>query len=106
MITGSGGNAGSQASVSVIRALSLGEIEFKSMFKVLWKEVRVAVLCGITLAAANFVKLILFDLRSYSGPGDAVQIALVVSLTLVGRHDRHGKDRRLQPAAARQQNRL
>ncbi len=84
MITGSGGNAGSQASVSVIRALSLGEIEFKSMFKVLWKEVRVAVLCGITLAAANFVKLILFDLRSYSGPGDAVQIALVVSLTLVG----------------------
>ena len=72
MITGSGG------------ALSLGEIEFKSMFKVLWKEVRVAVLCGITLAAANFVKLILFDLRSYSGPGDAVQIALVVSLTLVG----------------------
>ena len=84
MITGSGGNAGSQASVSVIRALSLGEIEFKSMFKVLWKEVRVAVLCGITLAAANFVKLILFDLRSSSGTGDAVQIALVVSLTLVG----------------------
>ena len=84
MITGSGGNAGSQASVSVIRALSLGEIEFKSMFKVLWKEVRVAVLCGITLAAANFVKLILFDLRSSSGTGDPVQIALVVSLTLVG----------------------
>ena len=77
MITGSGGNAGSQASVSVIRALSLGEIEFKSMFKVLWKEVRVAVLCGITLAAANFVKLILFDLRSYSGTGDPVQISLV-----------------------------
>ncbi len=66
MITGSGGNAGSQASVSVIRALSLGEIEFKSMFKVLWKEVRVAVLCGITLAAANFVKLILFDLARSS----------------------------------------
>ena len=84
MITGSGGNAGSQASVSVIRALSLGEIEFKSMFKVLWKEIRVAVLCGITLAAANFAKLILFDLRSYAGPGDPVQIALVVSLTLVG----------------------
>ncbi len=41
-------------------------------------------LCGITLAAANFVKLILFDLRSYSGTGDPVQIALVVSLTLVG----------------------
>ncbi|MEE0957130.1 MAG: magnesium transporter [Ruminococcus sp.] len=84
MITGSGGNAGSQASVSVIRALSLGEIEFKSMFAVLWKEIRVAVLCGLTLAAANFFKLLFFDLRSYSGVGDPIQIALVVSLTLVG----------------------
>ncbi|MBQ2212014.1 MAG: magnesium transporter, partial [Ruminococcus sp.] len=65
MITGSGGNAGSQASVSVIRALSLGEIEFKSMFKVLWKELRVAVLCGLTLATANFIKLLLFDLRGH-----------------------------------------
>ena len=81
MITGSGGNAGSQASVSVIRALSLGEIEFKSMFVVLWKELRVAVLCGLTLAAANFIKLMLFDLR---GHDNAFVIALVVSLTLVG----------------------
>ena len=81
MITGSGGNAGSQAAVSVIRALSLGEIEFKSMFKVLWKELRVAALCGLTLAAANFVKLMVFDLR---GNENAVVIALVVSLTLVG----------------------
>ena len=81
MITGSGGNAGSQASVSVIRALSLGEIEFKSMFKVLWKELRVAALCGLKLAAANFVKLMVFDLR---GNENAVVIALVVSLTLVG----------------------
>ena len=84
MITGSGGNAGSQASVSVIRALSLGEIEFKSIFKVLWKELRVAILCGVTLAVANFFKLLLFDLRGYSGTGDPVLIALVVSLTLVG----------------------
>ena len=81
MIAGSGGNAGSQASVSVIRALSLGEIEFKSMFTVLWKELRVAVLCGLTLAAANFIKLMLFDLR---GHDNAFVIALVVSLTLVG----------------------
>lgn len=81
MITGSGGNAGSQASVSVIRALSLGEIEFKSMFKVLWKELRVSVLCGITLAAANFIKLIFFDLR---GSDNAILIAFVVSITLVG----------------------
>ena len=84
MITGSGGNAGSQASVSVRRALSLGEIEFKNMFGVIWKEIRVAVLCGLTLAVANFFKLLFFDLRSYTGTGDPVQIALVVSATLVG----------------------
>jgi magnesium transporter len=84
MITGSGGNAGSQASVSVIRALSLGEIEFKSMFKVLWKELRVAILCGATLAAANFFKLMFFDLRNYDGKGEPVLIALVVSLTIFG----------------------
>ena len=81
MITGSGGNAGSQASVSVIRALSLGEIHFKSIFLVLWKECRVSILCGITLAAANFVKLLLFDLN---GQENAFMIALVISLTLVG----------------------
>ena len=82
MITGSGGNAGSQSSVSVIRALSLGEIQFKSIFLVLWKEFRVSILCGITLAAANFVKLLLFDLH---GQENAFMIALVISLTLVGR---------------------
>ena len=81
MITGSGGNAGSQASVSVIRALSLGEIHFKSIFLVLWKEFRVSILCGITLAVANFVKLLLFDLN---GQENAFMIALVISLTLVG----------------------
>lgn len=81
MITGSGGNAGSQASVSVIRALSLGEIYFRSIFLVLWKEFRVSILCGITLAAANFVKLLLFDLN---GQENAFMIALVISLTLVG----------------------
>ena len=81
MITGSGGNAGSQASVSVIRALSLGEIHFRSIFLVLWKEFRVSILCGITLAAANFVKLLLFDLN---GQENAFMIALVMSLTLVG----------------------
>ena len=81
MITGSGGNAGSQASVSVIRALSLGEIEFKSMFRVLWKELRVSILCGATLAAANFIKLMIFDLN---GNPNAFMIALVVSLTLLG----------------------
>lgn len=81
MITGSGGNAGSQASVSVIRALSLGEIEFKNILRILWKELRVSLLCGLTLAVANFIKLMAFDLRGESG---ALLIAIVVSLTLLG----------------------
>lgn len=81
MITGSGGNAGSQASVSVIRALSLGEVEFKDLFVILWKEIRVSLLCGVTLATANFIKLMVFDLN---GHDNAFVIALVVSLTLVG----------------------
>lgn len=81
MITGTGGNAGSQASVSVIRSLSLGEIKFRNVFKVLWKEFRVSILCGITLAAANFAKLMIFDLR---GVENGVFVGLVVSLTLVG----------------------
>ena len=58
MLMDTGGNAGSQASVSIIRGLSLNEIEFKDIFDAMWKEIRVAVLCGITLSAANFVKLL------------------------------------------------
>ena len=75
MLMDTSGNAGSQASVSIIRALSLGDVEFRDIFKVLWKEIRVAVLVGITLAAANFVKLMIID-----KPGFLV--ALVVCLTL------------------------
>lgn len=76
MLMDSGGNAGSQASVSVIRSLSLSEIEYKDSIKVLWKEFRVAILCGITLALANFVKLMLID-------NVGLTISLVVCLTLV-----------------------
>ena len=76
MLMDSGGNAGSQASVSVIRSLSLDEIEFKDIFKVMWKEIRVALLCGITLAAANFIKLLLLDKV-------AMPIATVVCSTLL-----------------------
>ena len=61
MLMDTGGNAGGQASVTVIRGLSLGEIEYADVPKVVWKEIRVAVLCGLTLAAANFVKLMVFD---------------------------------------------
>lgn len=61
MLMGTGGNAGSQASVTVIRGLSLGEIEFEDVLKVVWKEFKVAIICGMTLAIANFIKLILID---------------------------------------------
>lgn len=76
MLMDTGGNAGGQASVTIIRGLSLNEIEFKDMLKIIWKEARVAVLCGITLAAANFVKIMLIDRVT-------VIVALVVCLTLV-----------------------
>jgi len=61
MMMDTGGNSGSQASVTVIRALSLGDVEFADIFQVIWKEFRVAIMCGVTLTAANFVKLMLFD---------------------------------------------
>ena len=61
MLMDTGGNSGSQAAVSVIRSISLGELEFKDILRVVWKEIRVAVLCGVTLAAVNFVKIYLVD---------------------------------------------
>ena len=76
MLMDTGGNSGSQASVSIIRGLSLHEIEFRDFFRVIWKEIRVAVLCGITLAGINFVKLMLLD--HVTGT-----IALIVCATLV-----------------------
>lgn len=75
MLMGTGGNSGSQASVAVIRGLSLDEIEFSDIFRVQWKEIRVSVMCGITLAAANVLKLMFLDRVG-------VSIALVVSLAL------------------------
>ena len=61
MLMDTGGNSGSQASVTVIRSISLGDIEFSDIFKVLWKEIRVAFFCSITLAAISFGKLIIVD---------------------------------------------
>ncbi|MCR4756608.1 magnesium transporter [Butyrivibrio sp. INlla18] len=76
MLMDTGGNAGSQASVSIIRGLSLKEIEFEDIFKIIWKEIRVAVLCGLTLACANFLKLILLDRVT-------ITVAAVICLTLL-----------------------
>lgn len=76
MLMGTGGNAGGQTSVTIIRGLSLNEIEFKDSFRVLWKEVRVAVICGTILAGANFLKLLWFDRVG-------IMVAAVVCLTLM-----------------------
>lgn len=76
MLMDTAGNAGGQSSVTIIRGLSLCEIEFKDIIKVIWKEMRVALLCGITLAIANMVKLLLIDKVT-------MPVAIVVNLTLV-----------------------
>ena len=81
MLMGTAGNSGSQASVTVIRSLSLNELQFGDFCAVLWKEVRVAVLCGVVLSIANFLKIILVDnLLFYAQI--PILVALVVSLTL------------------------
>ncbi len=82
MLMDTGGNSGSQASVSIIRSLALGEVEFRDVLRVVWKELRVSIVCGTTLAAANFAKIMLFDnlvLKS----GISMSVALVVCLTIL-----------------------
>ena len=81
MLMGSGGNAGGQSSVTIIRGISLGEIDFKDLFKVIFKEFKVSLLCAVTMCAANFVKIILVDLRAEFTLVN-LTIAAVVSLTL------------------------
>jgi magnesium transporter len=76
MLMDTGGNAGGQASVTVIRGLSLGEIDYRDVPKVVWKEIRVALLCGLCLGGANFCKLMIFDRTG-------VLVAFVVCITLV-----------------------
>ena len=80
MIMGTGGNAGGQASVTIIRGLSLDEIRLKDAFWVVWKELRVSLLCGLTLAPFAFLKVMYLD-GLYAEP-DGVRISLIVSATL------------------------
>ena len=61
MFMDTGGNAGGQSSVTIIRSISLGEVQFRDMLRIIWKEIRVAALCGVTLAIVNFGKLLLID---------------------------------------------
>ncbi len=83
IIMGTGGNSGAQSSTAIIRSLSLGDTEPKDTLKVIWKEWRVALLCGLTLAAVNFVKMLLVDNLLLGNPDVDYTIALIVSLAIV-----------------------
>ena len=76
MLMDTGGNAGGQSSVTIIRGISLNEIQFRDLFKVIWKEIRVAMLVGVTLSLTNLIRLTVFDRVEFT-------IALVVCITLI-----------------------
>lgn len=76
MLMDTGGNAGSQTNVSVVRSLSIQELEFSDLPAVMWKELRVSLLCGLTLALLSFAKLMLLDHVGFA-------VSLAVSLALV-----------------------
>ncbi len=84
MLMNTAGNGGSQSSVTVIRALSLGDIEFSDIFKVVWKELRVALICSAALSVVNFAKMYLIDYLIFHNfdPGRHIEEILVVSITL------------------------
>jgi len=82
MLMDTGGNSGSQSSVTVIRAISLGELEFSDLGRVIWKEVRTAVLCGVVLSLLCVGKIMLVDRLLLNTPDVDISVALVVGLTL------------------------
>ena len=82
MLMDTGGNSGSQSSVTVIRALSLGELSFSDIGRVIWKEIRTAVLCGVALAAACFLKILLVDRLLMGNEDVSIMVALVVCITM------------------------
>ena len=83
MLMGTGGNSGAQASTAVIRSLSLGDTEPKDALRVMWKEWRVAAICGLTLAAVNFVKMLLLDGMLLHNDSVTVAVAATVSVSIV-----------------------
>ena len=83
MLMGTGGNSGAQASTAVIRSLSLGDTEPKDVLRVMWKEWRVAAICGLTLAAVNFVKMLLLDGMLLHNDSVTVAVAATVSVSIV-----------------------
>lgn len=83
MLMGTGGNSGAQASTAVIRSLSLGDTEPKDVLRVMWKEWRVAAICGLTLAAVNFVKMLLLDGMLLHNDSVTIAVAATVSVSIV-----------------------
>ena len=83
MLMDTGGNTGSQASVTIIRSLSLGEVKFKDLISVIWKEIRVAILCGVSLSIVCFGKIMLIDKLLLGNSSITTTIALIVSLSLI-----------------------
>ena len=83
VIMGTGGNSGAQSSTAIIRSISLGDTEPADVLRVVWKEWRVSILCGVSLAAVNFVKMLLVDRLLMNNPDVTVTVALTVSLAIV-----------------------
>ena len=83
MLMGTGGNSGSQSSTAVIRSLSIGDTEPGDILRVIWKEIRVAAICGICLACVNFVKMLVVDKMLLGNDAVTPLVAFTVSLTLV-----------------------
>ena len=83
MLMGTGGNSGAQASTAVIRSLSLGDTEPGDALRVMWKEWRVSVLCGLTLALVNFFKMLLLDGMILHNDSVTVTVAATVSLSVL-----------------------
>ena len=82
MLMDTGGNSGSQSSVTIIRALSLGEVDFSDLLRIIWKEIRTAVLCGVTLAVVCFAKIMLVDHLLLNNDSVTTLVALVVCITM------------------------
>ena len=83
MLMGTGGNSGSQSSTAIIRSLSLGDTSTSDALRVIWKELRVAFLCGISLAAANFIKMLLVDRLLLGNTAVTMSVAATVCCTIV-----------------------
>jgi magnesium transporter len=82
MLMDTGGNAGSQASVTIIRSLSLNQVDFHDIGKVIWKELRVSIMVGATLALANFAKLMLIDNMLLHNNAVTLKVSAVICLTI------------------------